>query len=85
LICEALYLGKPIYSIPLSNTFEQIINGFMVEKKGYGLYDIKPNYKRLNMFFEGLDYYRKNIERDKENFCGNEELFKCLDSILKKY
>jgi uncharacterized protein (TIGR00661 family) len=85
LICEALFLGKPIYSIPLKNTFEQIINGVMIEKKGYGLYNLNPSFDRLNMFFDGLGYYKKNIKRDKENFCGNYELFNYIDGILKKY
>jgi len=35
-ISEAIYLKKPIYSIPTIGNFEQVLNGFYVDKLGYG-------------------------------------------------
>ncbi len=79
LMSEALYLGKPIYSIPIASQFEQMINGYYLEKLGYGLYDLEPSEGRLRMFLEGLDYFRRNIQRDAQVFCGNEAFFADLD------
>jgi RNA polymerase sigma factor (sigma-70 family) len=38
MISEAIYLKKPIYSTPAHKNFEQILNGFYVEKLGFGEY-----------------------------------------------
>jgi uncharacterized protein (TIGR00661 family) len=84
LMSEALYLGKPIYSIPINNQFEQMINAYYLEKLGYGLYDMKANVKRLNQFIEGLDYFKKNIARNKKSFNGNNFIFAELNKILRK-
>ena len=37
-ISEALYLKKPIFSIPIKNQFEQALNAKFVEKLGAGVY-----------------------------------------------
>jgi len=34
---EALFFNKPIYSIPIQNQFEQMLNGYYLERLGYGL------------------------------------------------
>jgi uncharacterized protein (TIGR00661 family) len=36
LISEALYLGKPIFSIPTKGDFEQMLNAYYVQRLGYG-------------------------------------------------
>ena len=36
MISEAIHLKKPIYSTPAKKNFEQILNGFYVDKLGYG-------------------------------------------------
>jgi len=71
LMSEALYLGKPIYSIPIASQFEQMINGYYLEKLGYGLHDLAPTAERLEMFLDGLDYFRRSIARDAARFCSN--------------
>ena len=38
MISEAIYLKKPIYCTPAHKNFEQILNGFYVEKLGFGEY-----------------------------------------------
>lgn len=37
LMSEAVFLGKPMLSVPLAGQFEQILNGLYLEKLGYGL------------------------------------------------
>lgn len=84
LISEALYLGKPIYSIPINNQFEQMINAYYLEKLGYGLYDLKSSMQRLMQFLDGLNYFKMNIARDSANFNGNNFIFNELNKILRK-
>ncbi len=82
LMSEALHLGKPIYSIPIASQFEQMINGYYLEKLGYGLYDLAPTAERLAMFLEGLDYFRRNIARDAEHFCSNRTFLPELEARI---
>ena len=84
LMSEALYLGKPYYAIPIGNQFEQMVNGFYIEKLGYGLYDLSPTGRRLNMFLDGLSYYRRNIMRDHSRFCCNATFFDALDLEIRR-
>jgi uncharacterized protein (TIGR00661 family) len=87
LISEALYLGKPVYAIPIQNQFEQMVNGYYLERLGYGLFDLAPERRRLEMFLEGLPYFRVNIDRDRqenpERFNGNPGVFDLLASHLE--
>ncbi|MBD3163326.1 MAG: hypothetical protein GF346_12675 [Candidatus Eisenbacteria bacterium] len=94
LMSEALYLGTPIYAIPIRNQFEQMINGYQLERLGYGLFDLDPVRRRLQQFLDGIAYFRANIERDRrvpagpegesgpDRFNGNPHLFALLDERL---
>lgn len=96
LMSEALYLGKPVYALPIRNQFEQMLNGWHLERLGYGLFDLAAQERRLGMFLDGLDYYRANIERDRklpmseaadpaahpDRFNGNALLFRMLDERI---
>ncbi|MBC8495809.1 hypothetical protein H8D36_06655 [archaeon] len=85
LFSEALFFGKPIYSVPIKSQFEQMVNGFYLEKQGYGLYDLDPTLARLTQFFEGTPYFKRNIERDSSKFNGNKAVFRELDKLVKKH
>lgn len=83
LMSEALYLRTPIYSIPIDHQFEQMLNGYYLQKLGYGLYDLEPTLERLRMFLDGLPYFRRNITRDRARFNGNQDLFDQLDEQIR--
>jgi uncharacterized protein (TIGR00661 family) len=71
-ISEAIYLKKPIYSIPIAKHFEQLLNALNLEKMGYGNWSRKANERDLIKFINNLDYYRKNLgefqRRDNSSF-----------------
>jgi len=71
-ISEAIYLKKPIYSIPIAKHFEQLLNALNLEKMGYGSWSREANKRDLNNFINNLDYYRKNLgefqRRDNSSF-----------------
>ncbi|MFH1649887.1 MAG: glycosyltransferase family protein [Candidatus Woesearchaeota archaeon] len=79
---ESLYLGKPYYANPIPGQFEQYVNGYYLEKLGYGLMDEQPTEKRIAQFLNGLDYFRKNIKNDSAKFKGNKVLFNLIDQKI---
>ena len=84
LISEALYLGKPIFCIPIRKAFEQMINAYYVEKLGYGMYDFSPSAEQLRTFLDNIERYKQNIERDRRNFDGNSRFFALLDAKIEE-
>ena len=80
LISEAVYLRKPICSIPIPAQFEQWLNAAEVERLGYGRHfaaitadNLKAFLYRLAGFEAALAGYRQ---------AGNEVLFGQLDALL---
>jgi len=69
---EALYLGKPVFSIPVDWQFEQWLNARYLDDLGYGLMCEYPRHfdVLLPKFLASLDRYRQNIAR--HDFFGNE-------------
>ncbi len=85
LISEALYLKKPIYSLPIKYQFEQVLNGKFVEKLGAGVCQTNLDEKNLKKFLNNLDYYRENLKsynpgNQKDNLKKIEEEIKILVS-----
>lgn len=72
LMSEALFLGKPVFSLPVAWQFEQWLNAHYLQDLGYGAMcddprDFEP---RITDFLGKVDWYRKNISR--QNFLGND-------------
>ena len=83
LISEALYLGKPVYSIPTHGDFEQMINAYYLQRSDYGLYDLSPSVKRLRFFLNSVRNLKENIDQDHSRFNGNDQFFSLIDSAIE--
>ena len=83
MISEAIYLKKPIYSTPAHKNFEQILNGFYVEKLGFGEYHDRLDVKKIESFLDNLDKYQENL--NKVEPWDNTEILKDLDLSIEKY
>ena len=83
MISEAIYLKKPIYSTPAHKNFEQILNGFYVEKLGFGESHENLDVKEIESFLENLDKYQENL--NKVEPWDNTEILKDLDLSIEKY
>ena len=80
LIGEALYLKKPILSVPVKRQFEQIINAFYLTKLGYGKYIKEINEKNIEEFISNLDYYKNNLTKYISE--DNSKIIKKINEIL---
>jgi uncharacterized protein (TIGR00661 family) len=81
-VSEALFLGKPVLSLPIVNAFEQFLNAYFLARLGYGDYSTAPvpSLEFLRTFESRLEEFTANITRD--DFLGNKELVARLESHL---
>lgn len=82
-ICEAIHLKKPIYSVPAIGNFEQTLNGFYVQKLGYGEYHEKMNAEMVANFLKRLPKYQKRLEKVKKT--NNDGIVRELIYRIEKY
>lgn len=81
-IVEAVYLGKPILSVPIKKHFEQILNAIFVEKLSYGVFHRKLKIDKIRDFILNRDIYKENLKKYKRE--DNSRILEKLDSILNK-
>ena len=82
-ISEAIHLKKPIYSVPAIGNFEQILNGFYVQKLGYGEYHENLSAKKVDNFLKRLPKYQKRLEKVKKT--NNDGIIRELIYRIEKY
>jgi len=80
LLSEAVYLHKPICSVPIANQFEQFLNAAQVQKLGYGRHftDLSPD--ALKAFIYDIPVFQENISQYQQE--GNTVLFEELNKQL---
>ena len=81
LITEALHLKKPILSIPIKKSFEQIINAINLTKIGCGEFQVETTFKGIKNFLGNLDIYNGNLKNYK---LVEGDVFEVLDRIIQK-
>ena len=82
-ISEAIHLKKPIYSVPAIGNFEQTLNGFYVQKLGYGEYHEVMSAKRISSFLKRLPKYQKRLAKVKKT--NNDGIVRELIYRIEKY
>lgn len=82
-ISEAIHLKKPIYSVPAIGNFEQTLNGFYVQKLGYGEYHEVMSAKRVANFLKRLPKYQQKLEKVKKT--NNDGIVHELIYRIEKY
>lgn len=82
-ISEAIHLKKPIYSVPAIGNFEQTLNGFYVQKLGYGEYHEVMSAKRVANFLKRLPKYQKRLSKVKKT--NNDGIVRELIYRIEKY
>ncbi len=79
-ITEAIYLKKPILSIPIKGQFEQVFNARTIEGKGFGMEIEEADKDKIDEFLKNLEKYKKNLEKYKG--MSNEEILKKIDKVI---
>lgn len=82
LISEAIYLDKPILSVPVKRQFEQVINGMHVSQAGFGEHHEDITKGILENFIKKLPKYREELS--KYHGVGNEGVVGKIEDIIKE-
>ena len=84
LICEALFLGKPLLVFPIRGAFEQMLNGHYLERLGYGRSHngFNPGPELGRDFAAHVERFRENIGQGR--FVGNDDIFTTLDRFFSQ-
>lgn len=82
-ISEAMSLKKPIYSVPAIGNFEQTLNGFYVQKLGYGEYHEEMSPKKVEKFLKRLPKYQEKLAKVKKT--NNDGIVNELIYRIEKY
>src|SRR5262249_40416467 len=63
LLSEAVYLGKPVLSVPLQGQFEQLMNARYLHREGFGMCAPAVDTATVSAFLDRLDVYHARLER----------------------
>jgi uncharacterized protein (TIGR00661 family) len=83
LIGEAVFLGKPIFSVPVRNQYEQVLNARYLEELGWGLGAERIEADVLRMFLHEVPKYSQRVGRHRQD--GNRELYDVVDRVLARF
>ena len=83
LMGEAVYLHKPMLSVPVKGQFEQVLNGRYLQKLGYGHYaETLDDPKTVFDFVAALDGCQRALEGYMQD--GNREILAAVDEHLDR-
>jgi uncharacterized protein (TIGR00661 family) len=83
MMTEALFLHKPVFSIPVKHQFEQICNAHYLEKRGYGEFHQEITEKGFAGFLYKATDYCQNLEAYKQK--DNSTALEAVDKYVKKF
>jgi uncharacterized protein (TIGR00661 family) len=83
LLGEAVYLSKPVFSVPVRNQYEQLLNARYLEELGFGLGAEKIEADLLRVFLDEAPKYAARVARYEQN--GNRELYEAVDGLLDRF
>ncbi len=81
LMGEAVYLGKPMYAVPVQNQFEQTVNAWYLAKLGYGEMHEAFEPRLIGKFLEAAPAYAAKL-RSSRRQDGNQEFYRVLDRLV---
>jgi uncharacterized protein (TIGR00661 family) len=80
LMGEAVYLGKPVLSVPLKGQFEQTLNALYLKKLGYGEYHRELSAPAIGQFLERAPEYARNVAAHRQD--RNHAILGALDRLI---
>jgi uncharacterized protein (TIGR00661 family) len=83
LLMEAVSLHKPVFSVPVKNQYEQILNAWYIRELGYGMYAETINAPQLREFVQLLPGYAKSVAKFQHD--SNATLYSELGRIFDAF
>jgi uncharacterized protein (TIGR00661 family) len=80
LMCEAVYLRKPMLAVPLAGQFEQVMNARYLERLGYGLAAEQVDAQALERFFAREDEHVEALSAYAQD--GNRETLETVERTV---
>ena len=80
LMGEAVYLGKPMLTVPLVGQFEQTLNALYLQKLGYGEYHRELDAAAIQTFLGRAPDYSRALGAHRQD--GNSAIFAALDELI---
>lgn len=80
LLGEAVYLHKPVLSVPIAGQAEQVLNARYIEREGYGMGVSGVDEDNLAAFLRAVPRYAEALSGYVQD--GNRETFEALDHQL---
>jgi uncharacterized protein (TIGR00661 family) len=81
LMSEAVYLGKPVLSLPVQGQFEQTLNALYLERLGYGRHAVRLDKPTLEAFLRDVPRSARALEGYRQD--GNSLMLEALDEQLR--
>ena len=82
LMGEAVYLGKPVYSIPLVGQFEQTLNALYLRELGYGEYHTTIDEASIARFLERAPEYKQKLTAHHQD--RNRAILDAVDELIAR-
>jgi uncharacterized protein (TIGR00661 family) len=82
LMGEAVYLGKPVYSIPLVGQFEQTLNALYLEQLGYGEFHRTLSEDSIAQFLDRAPAYQAKLAAHHQD--RNTAILAALDELIER-
>ncbi len=83
LLSEAIYLKKPVLSVPVKGQFEQILNAIYLERLGYGEFHEQLSVEVLENFLKDLKKYDEALKTYNQD--GNKSILGEIDRQIDIY
>jgi uncharacterized protein (TIGR00661 family) len=80
LLGEAVYLHRPVLSVPVGGQFEQVVNARYIAREGYGMAADEVTAQVLGAFLERTPEFSRHLARHTQD--GNRALLGKLDALL---
>jgi uncharacterized protein (TIGR00661 family) len=83
LMGEAVYMRKPMLSVPMERQFEQTLNAMYLQKLGYGAFaETLDDPSTVTRFLDAVPACEKALASYSQD--GNEELFRALEPVFDR-
>lgn len=83
LLGEAVSLHRPVFSVPVRNQYEQLLNAFYVRELGYGMFEERIAEEPLRAFVAQTPEFAKKVSAFEHD--SNQKLFRTLKETIEEF